>query len=397
MLKAFQFRIYPTPSQAQLLHQSFGSCRFVYNWALAKKIKHYQAQGKPLNCFALMKLLPQLKAEFDWLQRVSSQSLQQELLHLDVAFQKFFKKSGDFPKFKSKHKSRKSFSCPQGCRVDFENGKISIPKVKNLKAVFSRTFDGTIKTVTISQNRSGRYFASLLVEDGQTLPHKAAISEQTSIGLDVGIKHFTTLSSGEKIENPKRLKQCEVRLKVLQRRLSRKAIGSQNRHKARLQIARLHEHIANARRDFHHKLSSRLVRENQTVIVEDLNVKGMVKNHCLAKSISDCGWSQFKKFLRYKCEWQGHNLIEIGRFEPSSKMCSCGAVNQALKLSDRQWACQSCGVLHDRDTLASQNIKRFGLIQIQARTSPVSLGSSPAVRGCVEPRIPPLERGNVKR
>ena len=205
MLKAFSYRLYPTPAQAALLHKSFGSCRFVYNWALAKKIEHYQAQGKTLNGFALMKLLPELKREFEWLSEVGSQSLQQELSHLDSAFQAFFKKTGGFPQFKSKHKSRKSFSCPQGCKVDFERGTLTIPKVKGIQAALSRAFDGQIKTVTISQSRSGRYFASVLVDDGIALPVKAPIKEQTSVGIDVGIKHFATLSTGEKIENPKHL------------------------------------------------------------------------------------------------------------------------------------------------------------------------------------------------
>jgi putative transposase len=390
MLKAFQYRLYPTPAQAELLNQSFGSCRFVYNWALEQKIKHYQSTGQTLNCFALMKQLPELKAEHEWLKGINSQALQQVLSHLDSAFGSFFKKQGGFPKFKSKHRSKPSFSNPQGCKVDFEVGTLSIPKCKNIKAVFSRTFKGTVKTVTISRSKSGRYFASVLVEDGRAIPAKAPVAEPTSVGVDVGIKHFATLSTGEKIENPKYLKNSQARLKVLQRRLRKKVKGSRNRDKARWKLARLHEHIANQRKDFLHKASTRLIRENQTVIVEDLNIAGMLKNHKLAGAISDCGWSQFKEYLRYKCEWYGRNLIEIGRFEPSSKMCSCGVVNNTLQLSEREWVCQSCGVVHDRDLLAANNIKRFGLIQIQARTSPVSLGSSPAVMGCVEPRILPI-------
>lgn len=362
MLKAYQYRLYPTPAQAELLNKSFGSCRYVYNWALAKKIEHYQTQGKTLNCFAIMKLLPQLKRELEWLSEISSQALQQEISHLDAAFQAFFKKNGGFPKFKSKHKSHKSLSCPQGCKVDFEAGRISIPKAKGIKAVLSRGFEGKIKTVTVSQSKSGKYFASVLVEDGKELPAKAGIEEASAVGLDVGIKHFVTLSSGEKIENPKHLRNCEARLRVLQRRQSKKAKGSSNRHKARLRVARLHAHIANARKDSLHKASSRIVAENQSVIVEDLNVKGMLKNHCLAKSISDCGWSRFKELLRYKCEWHGRNFIEIGRFLPSSKMCSCGVVNKELKLSDREWSCSSCGAFHDRDILAANNVKRFGLM-----------------------------------
>lgn len=391
MLKAYQYRLYPTPAQAELLNKSFGSCRYVYNWALAKKIEHYQTQGKTLNCFAIMKLLPQLKQELEWLGEVSSQALQQEISHLDASFQAFFKKNGGFPRFKSKHKSRKSFSCPQGCKVDFEAGTLSIPKAKGIRAILSRSFDGKIKTVTISQSKSGKYFASIVVEDGKELPSKPAISQVTAIGIDVGIKHFATLSGGEKIENPKHLRNSEMRLKVLQRRQSRKAKGGNNRHKARLKVARLHEHIANGRKDFLHKISSRIVAENQSVIVEDLNVKGMLKNQCLAKAISDCGWSQFKEFLRYKCEWYGRNFIEIGRFVASSKMCSCGVVNGELKLSDREWTCLSCGVWHDRDVLAAGNIKRFGLIdKIQGGTRPVSLGSSPVVMGYDEPGIPCL-------
>src|SRR5215216_6689317 len=286
MLKAFSYRLYPTPAQAALLHKSFGSCRFVYNWALAKKIEHYQAQGKTLNGFALMKLLPELKREFAWLSEVGSQSLQQELSHLDNAFQAFFKKNGGFPQFKSKHRSRKSFSCPQSCKVDFERGTLTIPKVKGIKAALSRTFDGQIKTVTVSRSKGGRYFASVLVDDGKKLPTKAPIGAPTTVGIDVGIKHFATLSSGEKIENPRHFAQSEARLKVLQRRQSCKVKSSANRNKARLRVARLHEHIAHQRKDFLHKTSTGLIRENQTVIVEDLNVRGMVKNHCLAKAIA---------------------------------------------------------------------------------------------------------------
>lgn len=390
MFKGYTYRIYPKREQAEFLNQSFGCCRFVYNWALAKKIEHYQMHGKTLSCFDLINLLPEIKREFTWLQDTNSQSLQTAISNLDAAFTSFFKKNGAFPKFKSKHRNKPSFTNLQNCKVDFEKGVLSIPKCKNIKAVFSRTFEGKIKTVTISRSRSGRYFASVLVDDGKELPTKAAVQAETTVGVDVGIKHFAVISTGEKIENPKYLKQSEARLKVLQRRQSRKVKGSNNRHKARLRVARLYGHIANSRKDFHHKLSTRIIRENQTICVENLNVMGMVKNHCLAKSISDCGWSQFKEFLRYKCEWHGKNLIEIGRFLPSSKMCSCGVVNAQLKLSQREWTCDACGILHDRDILAANNIKRFGLIQIQARTSPVSLSSSPVVTGCVEKGIPSL-------
>lgn len=378
MLKAYTYRIYPTVEQSELLQKTFGCCRFIYNWALDTKIKYHQKDEK-IGKFGLMHRITELKYEHEWLREVGSQVLQQEIYHLDNAFSNFFRKDckEGFPKFKSKHRSRKSFSCPQSCKVDFEKGKLSIPKCKDIKAIFSRTFEGEIKTVTISQSKGGRYFASILVDDGKELPKKKPVKPRTSVGIDVGIKHFATLSTGEKIDNPKHLKTYEPRLKVLQKRLSRKVKGSCNREKARVRVAKLHELIANQRKDFLHKVSTKIIRENQTVIIEDLHVKGMLKNHCLAKAISDCGWSQFKEFLRYKSEWYGKNLIEIGRFEPSSKLCSCGVINQQLKLSDREWVCNSCNTKHDRDTLAAQNIKKFGFIQ--AGILPVSLWSSPDV------------------
>jgi putative transposase len=272
MLKAYSYRIYPTPPQAEFLNRSIGSCRWIYNWGLAKKIELYQTTGKGISCFSLMKLLPQLKEKNEWLGKINSQALLVEFVNLDRAYQAFFKKNGGFPKFKSKHRSRKSFSCPQNCRVDFEKGILSIPKCKGIKTIFHRTFEGKIKTVTISQSKSGRYFASILVDDGKEPPAKKRPDDETSVGLDVGIKHFVTLSTGQKIGNPKHLKQSEARLKVLQRRMNRKAKGSNNRHKACLRVAKRHERITNQRKDFHHKLSSRLIRENQTIIVEN-NVK----------------------------------------------------------------------------------------------------------------------------
>ena len=390
MLKAYRYRLYPTDAQATLLQKSFGCVRFVYNHALAARIEHYQNTSQNLRCFEQIKELPALKAQCQWLGEVSSQALQQALRHLDAAYTAFFKGAG-FPKFKSKHRSKKSFSCPQGCRVDFETARLTIPKVAGIKLRLSRTFVGTIKTVTVSQDKAGRYHASILVEDGRELPAVAALDESHVAGIDVGITHFATLSSGEKIENPRHFAHAEKRLACLQRRLSRKAKGGANRRRAGERVARLHAHIAEGRRDFLHQLSTRIVAENQSgVCVEDLNIAGMLKNPCLAKAIAGCGWSEFKEMLRYKCAWRGRHFIEIGRFEPSSKQCSCGEVNAQLKLSQRMWSCQSCGVRHDRDLLAAQNIKRFGLRDIQGGTRPVSLGSSPVVKGCDEPRIPCL-------
>ena len=392
MLKAYRYRLYPTPAQATLLQKSFGCVRWVYNNALAARIEHYQTTGQSLSCHAQMKSLTQLKTQVEWLTEVSSQALQQALRHLDAAYVAFFRGAG-IPKFKSKHRSKKSFCCPQGCRIDFETARLTIPKVPAIPIRLSRTFEGTVKTVTISQDKAGRYHASVLVEDGHELPGVAALDEAGVVGIDVGITHFATLSSGEKIKNPRHFAHAEKRLACLQRRLSRKAKGGANRRKAAMRVARLHARIADSRRDFLHQLSTRLVAENQSgVCVEDLNIAGMLKNRCLAKAIAGCGWSKFGEMLRYKCAWRGRNFIEIGRFEPSSKQCNCGQVNASLGLSQRTWTCQSCGVTHDRDLLAAQNIKRFGLREegIQGGTRPQSLGSSLAVMRCVEPRIPPL-------
>ena len=390
MLKAYRYRLYPTPAQATLLQKSFGCVRWIYNQALGARIEYYGATQASLSCFEQMKQLPALKREHPWLGEVSSQALQQALRHLDAAYQAFFRGAG-FPKFKSKHRAKKSFSCPQGCRVDFATARLTIPKVADIPLRLSRTFEGTIKSVTLSQDKAGRYHASVLVEDGSELPAVCAINEANVVGIDVGITHFATLSGGEKIDNPRHFAHAEKRLACLQRRVSRKAPGSANRRRAQERVAKLHAHIRDSRRNFGHQLSTRIVAENQSgVCVEDLNIAGMLKNHCLAKAIAGCGWGEFIEMLRYKCEWRGRNFIAIGRFQPSSKACSCGEVNASLALWQREWTCQSCGTTHDRDLLAARNIKRFGLSKIQGGTRPVGLGSGLAVKRRDEPRILPL-------
>ena len=389
MLKAYRYRLYPTPSQAIFLQKSFGCCRFVYNYALAQRIQHFQATEQTLSCFEQMKSLTALKTRYEWLGEVGSQSLQQALRHLDAAYKAFFKGAG-FPKFKSKRRSKKSFSCPQDCHVDFTTNRLTIPKLADIEIRLNRTFEGTIKTVTISQDKAGRYHASILVDDGLEPLEATAVNAEQIVGIDVGITHFATLSTGEKIENPKHYADAEKRLACLQRRMNRKAEASANRRKAQLRVAKLHAHISDSRRNFLHQLSTRIVAENQSgVCVEDLNIAGMLKNRHLAKAVASCGWAQFKEMLRYKCEWAGRNFIEIGRFEPSSKQCSCGVINPSLELSHRTWICASCGACHDRDVLAAQNIKLFGLSSIQGGTRPVSLGSSLAVMRCDEPEILP--------
>jgi len=366
--KAFKYRIYPTPEQKQLLAQHFGHCRFVYNWGLKQKNQQYQEKGKSESCIELINKLTQLKKqeETSWLKDVNAQSLQMSLRNLDNAFTCFFREKKGFPKFK-KRNNRQSFQCPQDCSIDFNKGLLAIPKFKGknqIKVQVSRRFTGKIKTVTVSKNPSGRYFVSMLVEVPAEIPKKPVVRENRTVGIDLGLKDFATLSTGEKIKNPRHLKKSLSKLKYQHYKLSKTKKGSKRRNKVRHRLTKTYEKIKNQRDDFLHKLSYNLTHDSQvdTICMEDLNVQGMMKNHKLAQSISDVSWSRFVELLKYKCDWYGKNLFQIGRFEPSSKMCTCGKLNNDLKLSDRKWTCLSCGVTHDRDVLSAQNIKRFGLI-----------------------------------
>lgn len=390
MLKAFKYRLYPAPEQVPALAQHFGCVRWVYNWGLATKKAAFEQEKKSVSCNTLVKTLPALKSaeETAWLKDVYSQTLQSSLRNLDAAYTRFFREKKGFPKFKSKH-GKQSFQVPQGATVDFAVGTISLPKIGDVKAVLSRTFAGKVKTVTVSRTPTGKYFASVLVETPEVLPAKAPLNEVTAVGVDVGLKDFATLSTGEKIANPKRLKKSMKRLKYLQYKHSKKKKGGShgcrgsNREKARKRLARQYEKVTNQRNDFLHKLATRLVRENQTVCVENLNIAGMMKNHNLAQAIADVSWSRFVDILRYKCDWYGKNLLFIGRFEPSSKMCPCGRINSALTLADRIWQCE-CGLVHDRDILAARNIKKFAFQKqnlVGWDPPEVTLGESPAIVG----------------
>ena len=379
IIKAYKQRIYPNKEQKGLIEKHFGANRWIYNWALNKKIEVYQKNKKSIGCFDLIRELPKLKKENEWLKEVSSQSLQQPIRNLDNAFTRFFRQKKGFPNFKSKRKSRNSFQSPQGNKIDFENKRLQFEKIGKIKIRLEKEIKGKIKTVIISKNNINQYFASIVVETPNNCLKKKLIKEKTTVGIDLGIKDFATLSTGKKIKNNKYLKKSERRLKVLHRRLSKKHKGSKNRKKAKFNLAKLYNKITNQRSDFLHKFTFELTHDNQvhTIAIEDLNVGGMIKNHCLAKSISDVAWSEFRRQLTYKCEWYGKNLIVIGRFEPSSKMCSCGAINNDLKLSDRIWTCKKCGLTHDRDILASQNIKKFA-IEKQNLISPLPKGKEPA-------------------
>lgn len=363
MIKAYKYRLYPTAEQATFFEKSFGCCRYVYNWALQRRIETYQNRGERLSYVTIAKELTNLKKQEDtsWLCEVSIQSLQSSIRNMDSAFTRFFREKKGFPKFKSKKRNKNSFQFVQQVYVDFESKRIQMPKVGKVKFACDRTFVGKIGTCTVSKSPTNKYYISITVDDGEPMPEKPTIDFNTSVGVDVGIKDFAVLSNGQVFENPKFIEKAEKRLKVLQRRLAKKQKGSKRRERAKLAVAKQHERIRNKRTNFIHQVSSKIVRENQTIVVEDLNVDGMLKNHCLAKSISSVAWSEFFRQLQYKCDWYGKNLVRIGRFEPSSKMCLCGNVYKDLKLSQRRWVCPSCGRDNDRDLLAAVNILRFGL------------------------------------
>jgi putative transposase len=372
MLKAYKYRIYPNKKQIEMLNKHFGCSRFIYNWALQTKNEVYIKHKKSLSRFDLQSKLLQLKSEFSWLKEVNSQSLQSSLLNLDNAFSNFFRRCKEktnkkgFPTFKTR-KGKQSFQCPQYVKVDFERSKISLPKIKDIKTVFSRKFEGKIKTVTISKTCSNKFFVSILVETNEKIPEKPKIDPNKTVGIDLGLKDFAILSTGEKIKNPRfNYAKEQEQIKRLNRKICRQyrmnEKHSNNRNKNCIKRAKLFEKITNRREDFLHKLSTKLIRENQTICLEDLNVSGMMKNHKVAESFSSISLSTFVRMLEYKAEWYGRNIIFIGRFDPSSKICNyCGYYKKDLTLKDRTWVCPDCGTEHDRDINAARNIRDFAL------------------------------------
>ena len=383
MLRAYKYRIYPTPEQEVLFAKTFGCVRVVYNWALDIKSNLYKENKESVSRFALQsRLRDELKQENPWLKETNSQSLQYALLQLDNAFKNFFKKNGKYPNFKSKH-DRQSFHNPQSCSVDFKRGVLNIPKAKNIKIVFHRTFKGDkIHDVTISKEKDGRYYASILVDTFEKPLPKRPVSKDTAIGIDTGLKTFAVCSNGMEFEAAHFLKEEKRKLKLLGRKLSKKQKGSKAFNETKKRIARVHSKVSRKRLDYLHKITHRLTHENQvsTICVEDLNVKGMVRNKHLAYDISDAGIGMFYTILAYKCEWYGINLVEIGRFQPSSKQCSCcGYVNKTLTLSVRRWTCPECGASHDRDYNASVNIRNFGLETLRMERAEVKPVECPLV------------------
>ena len=360
----YKFRIYPDKEQTELINRTLGCCRFVYNHFLAVRRDQWQTNHKSIGYLETARLLTDLKKreETSWLKEVDSMALQESLRNLDRAFQNFFKRHTGYPHFKSKHSHSQSYRTRnQSNGVRIVGNKIKLPKIGFVKVKQSRAFDGRVLFATVSRAASGKYYVSLCVEqDKEKLVHP---NKGGQIGIDVGLKAFYTDSSGNTVENPHTLKKLLVKLKREQCRLSRKMSKSQNRDKARIRLARVHERIANIRKDFLHKQTTRLARENQTVAVEHLNVKGMLKNHRLAQAISDVGWSEFFRQLAYKTELHGGELLEVETFYPSSQTCfACGCQNKLVKdLNVRDWVCLVCGEYHDRDHNAARNILRHAL------------------------------------
>lgn len=381
--KAVQVRLYPSKEQETLLAQTFGCSRWWWNYALNKSIETYKETGKGLGRSALNALLPELKKSKDtcWLADCYSQVLQATTLNLTTAYKNFFDKRAGFPKFKSKH-GKQSVQYPQNVKI--VDGNVKLPgNIGIVRAKIHRPIEGKIKTVTVSKSPSGKHFASILTEvEGDNL----STAEGKIYGVDLGLKHFAVVTDGEKVskyDNPKHIAKHEKNLKRKLQKLARKVKGSNSRNKYRKVVAKVYERVSNSRQDFLHKLSYKLVSDSQAVIVENLHVKGMVRNHKLAKAISDCSWGMFTNFLAYKLERKGGKLVEIDRFFPSSKLCSnCFYQMGEMPLDVREWTCPHCGTHHDRDGNAAINIRAEGIRMLKAEGSAVS-----AVGGEVRPRM----------
>ena len=359
--RAYRFRLYPTPEQEQVLAQTFGCARFAYNHMLRLRTDAWFSRQERIGYHETSAALTQLKKdpEFAWLNEVSSVPVQQALRHLQTAFANFFAKRAKYPTFKRKDGPQSAEYTTSAFKWD---GKaLKLAKMGAPLAIrWSRTLPKAAKvtTVTVSKDAAGRYFVSLLCDDmAQPKPEAAG-----KVGIDLGLTHFAILSTGEKIAAPNTFRKNEEKLAKLQRRLAKKTKGSANRKKARLKVAKLHAKIADSRKDFLHKLSTRLVNENQVIAIETLAVSNMQKNRHLAKSISDAGWAEFVRQLKYKSLWYGRELVGIDRWYPSSKRCSdCGHTVAKMPLNVREWACPECGTVHDRDINAARNVLAAGL------------------------------------
>ncbi|WP_433228063.1 RNA-guided endonuclease InsQ/TnpB family protein [Actinomadura formosensis] len=359
--RAFRYRFHPTDEQAEELARTFGCARLVYNRALEERTRAWYTEQRRVSYVETSAMLTAWKRTPDlaFLGEVSSVPLQQALRHLQTAFTNFFAKRAAYPRFKSRKKSRQSAEYTRSA-FKWSDGRLTLAKMSEpLAIVWSRPLPehAVPSTVTVSRDAAGRWFVSLLCEDAITRLDPV----DQAVGIDAGVTSLVTLSTGEKVTNPRHERRDRERLARAQKDLARKAKSSKNREKAKTRVARIHARIADRRRDFLHKLSTRLVHENQVVVIEDLNVAGMVANHSLARAISDAAWRDLRTMLEYKADWYGRELVVIDRWFPSSKTCSeCGAITEAMPLSVREWEC-GCGARHDRDVNAAKNILAAGL------------------------------------
>ena len=381
-IKSFKYRLKPTKDQEKQLTKHFGSSRFIWNYFLGQRKNHYSTNReaiktrkvKALNYYDNAKKLAQLKTqdEFAWLSDANSQSLQQTLKDLEGAYKRFFKKQASYPKFKKKY-TKQTFRVPQHVRI--ENSRIYFPKFKQgIKVRMHRNLEGKIRNVTISKNQIGQYFVSIACQ----VKIKPWTENKNTVGLDLGIKSFAVCSDGKTYDNQRILNKYEEKLKYKQRQLSKKVKSGKNREKARIEVAKIHNKIGNIRQNFLHQTSTHILKNHGTVCIEALNVKGMMANHHLAKSIGDVSWARFVNQLDYKSDWYGRKLVKIESFFPSSKTCHhCEHINQELELKHRTWICPSCKRELNRDYNASLNILKQGLNKLNGgrnyRQKPVEL------------------------